>query len=312
MKANDILCCVGSAAALLLASALIPFVGPLLSLLTPIPFLFYATKLGLKEGVKLAALTTVILGALAALTGQVQVMIFCVELALLGLLLSELFRRGLGLGQTIFWATAFLLLLGLTMLYAMSSSKDMGPIEMVLHYLQSHLDASIHAYEQMGISEQQIQELKAYSKAFMGTISNIYPALSVIGTGFAVWFNVMVARPLFRFRHLPYPDFGPADRWRAPENLVWVLIASGFALFLTDGIIKLWAINALIILMAVYFFHGLSIMLFFMNRYRLPSWIRIGIYFFIIIQKVFVLACALAGLFDQWIDLRKIHRRIQR
>jgi hypothetical protein len=38
---------------------------------------------------------------------------------------------------------------------------------------------------------------------------------------------------------------------------------------------------------------------------------RIGIYFLIIIQQLFLAVLALAGLFDQWIDFRKIHRRVE-
>ncbi|MBW1869925.1 MAG: hypothetical protein JRI73_11740, partial [Deltaproteobacteria bacterium] len=56
MKTTDLLGCVGGAASLLLASTLIPFVGPFFSLLTPLPFLYYSTRLGLFEGIKLAAI----------------------------------------------------------------------------------------------------------------------------------------------------------------------------------------------------------------------------------------------------------------
>jgi uncharacterized protein YybS (DUF2232 family) len=131
----------------------------------------------------------------------------------------------------------------------------------------------------------------------------------IIGTGFAVWLNVVIAKPLFHMGQLEYPDFDPMDCWQAPEGLVWVVIVSGFALFFLSGGIRLLAINALIILMFVYLFHGLSIVLFFLNKYRVPSWIRIGVYFLIIIQQLFLVLLALAGLFDQWIDFRKIRRR---
>jgi uncharacterized protein YybS (DUF2232 family) len=71
------------------------------------------------------------------------------------------------------------------------------------------------------------------------------------------------------------------------------------------------AINALIIIMVIYLFHGLSIVLFFLNKYRVPFWLRIGVYFLIIVQQLFFVALSLAGLFDQWVDFRKIHRRME-
>jgi uncharacterized protein YybS (DUF2232 family) len=63
-------------------------------------------------------------------------------------------------------------------------------------------------------------------------------------------------------------------------------------------------------MMAIYLFHGLSIILFFLNKYNVPSWIRAGVYILIMVQQLFLGVLALAGLFDQWVDFRKIHRRL--
>jgi uncharacterized protein YybS (DUF2232 family) len=143
----------------------------------------------------------------------------------------------------------------------------------------------------------------------MATISQIYPSLMIIGTGFALWLNVVIARPLFRMGNLAYPEFISMDRWQAPDHLVWGLIISGFALFLSSESIQFLAVNALIVILAIYLFHGLSIIVFFLNKYHVPSWIRLGIYVLIVVQQLFLAVLTFAGLFDQWIDFRKIHRR---
>lgn len=309
MKTTDVLWCVGWAAFSLLASAWIPFVGPFLSLLTPLPFLYFSTKLGPYQGVKLAVLATLIIGLIATLIGQPQIILFCVEFGLLGLVLSELFRRNFTIGQTVLFATVFMLLLGLAVLSFLAISKNVGPFEMILNYLGDHSRAVIKAYEETGIPPENAIELEAYRKLFIDTISKIYPCLMIIGAGFTVWFNVVMARPLFKVGNLEYPGFFSADRWKAPDNLIWGVIVSGFALFFPSGNIRLLAINALIVMMAIYFFHGLSIVLCFLNRYRVPSWIRIGVYFLITIQQLFLVVLILAGIFDQWIDFRKTHRR---
>ncbi|TET85189.1 MAG: DUF2232 domain-containing protein [Desulfobacteraceae bacterium] len=311
MKKTDILGCVGWGALILLSSAWIPFFGPFLSLLAPLPFLYYSSKLGTYQGVKLAALATITIGLFARLIGSPQIIIFCIEFSLLGLALSELFKRKLSLGHTIFFGTAFMLLLGIGFLFFLALSKGMGPFEMTLSYLEAQLKATIKVYEEMGMSQGNAGELGAYGKAFMAIILKIYPSLMIIGTGFAVWLNVVVAKPLFRMGNLGYPAFAPTDHWQAPESLVWGVIVAGFALFLTSEGIELLAINALIIIMVIYLFHGLSIVLFFLNKYRVPSWLRIGVYFLIIVQQLFFVALSLAGLFDQWVDFRKIHRRME-
>jgi len=306
---TDVLGCFSGAVSLLLASILIPFVGPLFSLLTPLPFLYYSTRLGFFEGIKLAAVVVSVIGLIAYVAGYSQITLLAVELSIIGIGLAELFRRNLSLGQTIFFATLFMLLLGLGMLFIMGLSRNMGPIEMVLSYLGSHLNTAIQTYEDANVSDQNALELKTYARAFMATISQIYPSLMIIGTGFALWLNIVIAKPLFKMRNLTYPDFISMDHWQAPDSLVWGLIVAGFALFLSSGSIEFLAINTLIVILAIYLFNGLAIIVFFLNKYNVPSWIRLGIYFLIIVQQLLLAVLTVAGLFDQWVDFRKIHRR---
>ncbi len=310
MKITDMLGCMGWAGFLLLASSYIPLFGILLGMLTPLPFFYYSTKLGSRQGIKLTALVILTIGLAAKLAGQSQIILLCIELGILGLVLSELFRRGFSPGQIIFLATVFMLFLGIGSLYFIGISRDLGPFEMMLNFLQDNLDATIRTYKEMETSRENAFELEAYGKVFMDTISAIYPSLMVLGTGFIVWLNVIIARQLSKIGKFAYPNFEPLDHWQAPEGMIWGVIVSGFALFLLSGAVKLVVINALIVMVALYFFQGLSIILFFFNKYNIPSWVKIGVYLLILIQQIFLALLILVGVFDQWIDFRKIHGKM--
>jgi uncharacterized protein YybS (DUF2232 family) len=147
----------------------------------------------------------------------------------------------------------------------------------------------------------------------LSTITNVvlrvYLGLLIVGTGFVVWCNVIISRPIFRLAKLQYPDFGPLDQWHAPERMVWALIGAGFALFLSVGFVQFLAVNVLIVVMTVYLYNGLSILVFFLKKYRIPTWFRAGIYFLIVFQQILLVALALAGLFDQWVDFRRTRTR---
>ena len=304
--------CVAWAAFFFFVSAAVPFVGPFFGLLIPLPFLYYSTKLGFYEGVKLTCAAFLIIVLIVKLAGQPSVVLFGLEFSLLGLVLAVIFKRNFGIGQTIFIATVIMLFIGFLSIFFLALSKNMGPFEMVRDFFNAQLREAVEAYKGAGIPEEQGVELEMVGKAFMKIISKVYPSFMIIGTGFAVWLNVVVARPLFRMGNLEYPDFHDMDRWQAPDTLIWVVIVSGFALFLSSGGIKLLAINALIVLMVIYFFHGLSIVLFFLDKYKVPSWARFGIYFFIIVQQLFFAVLVLGGLFDQWIDFRKMRRKVSK
>ena len=298
-----------TASVLLIASGWIPFAGPFLSLLTPLPFLYFTAKFGFREGVKALLICLLAVGFIGNLSGFPQVVFLCLEFGLLGLMISEIYGRKLSIGRTILWATGLMLLLGFMILIGVGLTKNMGPIELVLSYLQTNLKETVSVYEQMGGGEKEAAQLRQFAKALMEVFKRIYPSLVIVGTGFVVWLNVVLSRHVFRLGNLPYPRFEPTDCWWAPEYMVWGVIAAGFSLFLPVGGIRWTAINALIVLLTVYVFHGLSIVLFFLNKYRVPSWIRLGVYFLILFQQVFLFFLALAGLFDQWIDFRKIRHR---
>ena len=307
MKVQDVLGCAASAIVLLLASALIPLVGPVFSLLTPLPFLYYATKLGLYQGGKVIFITVLAVSVIAKLAGYPQIIFLCLEFSLLGLIISEIFRREFTIGVTIFWGTVFMLIIGAIILGLIGLDRGMGPLALILDYFRSNVKETVQSYQTMGWDQEKIHQVQEYLKILIKVVTKIYPALMVVGTGFVVWINIVISRPLFRLLNLNYPHFGPMDRWRAPELMVWGVIAAGFSLFLSIPVVKLIAINSLIVMLTIYVFHGLSILLFFLNKYRVPSWVRIGIYFLIFFQQIFLIVLAMAGLFDQWIDFRKIH-----
>lgn len=298
----------GSATLILTASLWIPIVGPFVSLLTPLPFLYYSSKLDPTQGLKLVALTILTIGLLGYWTGHMEGIFFAVQFSLVGLLLSILFRKGLDVGQTVMVTTGFLLALGFAFLGYAAIRKEMGLWELMGAYLEENMGAGFRAYEEMGASPEDMAAFRQYANALTNVLLRIFPSLMIVGSGFAVWLNVVLARPLFRATGLDFPDF-QLGRWRAPENLVWLLLASGFALFFTSGSIQSIALNTFIVVMAVYVFHGLSIVVFFLEKYHVPSWFRIGMYLLLALQQLFLVVLALAGLVDLWVDFRKTRRQ---
>ena len=306
MRVTDALGCFGAASVFLFGSVLVPFLGPFLGLLAPLPFLYYTSKLGLHEGLKVSCISLASLGFLAYLTGYWQILFLAIEFCFLGLVVSELYRRRLTIGYTVLWGTAAVLLLGFVALALLGWSRDLGPFEMVQAYVLENLREAAEIYKRMGGQDTEGVDVQQYVKVLGELILRVYPGLLIIGTGFVVWLNVMVSRALFRATGVEVPPYGPMERWKAPERLVWGVIAAGFSLFLPAGGVQSAALNALMVLLAVYVFQGLSVLLFFLVKYRIPHWVRVGIYSLILFQQILLIGLALVGLFDQWIDFRKL------
>jgi uncharacterized protein YybS (DUF2232 family) len=307
IKPTDIIWCAGSVALLLLAATWwVPVLGLFFALLTPLPFLYYATKLGLRDGMKIVIVTLLFVGLVAKLSGYPQMMISCFESSLLGLILSELYRRKFTLGLVIVLGTCSVLIVSVFFLSLVTLYEKKGPTEINPEFYESHEEKTIQTYKDLGIDEEKAIQLK---KVMEDILPKIYPAMFILGTALNVCLIVLLSRPLLRFKDLPYPDFGPMDRWQAPEHMVWGVIATGFALSITTGIIRMSAVTALILMAAIYVFHGLSIAQFFLNKYHTPRLGRFGVYLLALILPYFLVTLAFAGLFDQWADFRKMNQK---
>jgi uncharacterized protein YybS (DUF2232 family) len=306
MRVTDILGCVGGALVLLYIAVWLPLLGPLLMLLSPLLFLSYAMKLGRQRGLILAGLSVMAVAAVSGVTGHRQTIVFCIEFSVLGIVLSELFKRKLTLSVTITVALAAMAFFGLLMLFGLGAAQGLGPSEMISALIKEQLQATVQLYQGMDVPVESNGEGDGFAEVFIATITRIYPSLMVIGMGLVVWFNVMLAKPLFKKVGLDYPDFQPADHWQAPEKLIWALIGAGFGSLLASGILQIVAVNLLLIVATVYFFQGLSISIFYLNKYRIPMLLRAAFYVLIVLQQFFMLLLALLGVFDQWLDFRRL------
>jgi uncharacterized protein YybS (DUF2232 family) len=310
MRLTDIFGCVGGALVLLYASLWIPILGPLLALLSPLLFLSYATRLGLQRGLILAGLSVMAVSVISGLTGHRQAVVFCVEFSFMGIVLAELFRRKLTLGLTITAALGAMTVFGAIMLFGLGAAQGLEPSEMISTLIKEQLQPTVQLYRDLGTPVENGGGTGAdgYAEIFVKTLIRIYPSLMVIGMGLVIWFNVMLAGPVFKRLDLAYPQFQPGDRWQAPERLIWGLIIAGFGSLLATGTLQIVAINLLIVLAVVYFFQGLSIAVFYLNKYNINIILKIILYFLVIIQQFFMLLLAILGVFDQWLDFRRIRK----
>jgi uncharacterized protein YybS (DUF2232 family) len=291
---------IGFAGSVILTLSITVWIAPFFSVIMPLPFLFYFSKLGVKEGLTTGIITLLLVGLLGAVTGQPDLILHSLMSGFIGLIISELFKKRFSIGGTVFWGTAFTLSIGLIYFFLISMTNGEGIFATILEYYKPTLNQFSDLYKNMGLDKEKITQI-------MQVISGICPSLIIVEIGFEVWIVVVLSKSLFRSGGLNYPDFKDLSRWSASEFMVWGIIGAGFALFLPTTGIKFVAANILVVLSAIYIFQGLAILIFFFNKYGVPGWARVWIYF-LTLQLFFLLA--FVGFFDQWADFRKIHIKI--
>ena len=129
---------------------------------------------------------------------------------------------------------------------------------------------------------------------------------------FVIWLNIVVARRLFAAWGGFFPFLGALKNWRLSFAGVWTVIAFAF-LWLFDAYVLKWewlkiaSINAFIVFALVYFFQGLAIVAFYLQRWSLSPMIRLVFYAMLVLffQPLSFLLVAF-GFFDSWFDFRKL------
>ena len=190
------------------------------------------------------------------------------------------------------------------LVFAIAAGK--GPIALVSGYVAENLRVTLDLYRQMGVSAETLDRIEGAFDHILFVLVRILPALAASGALIISWACVLISRPLLRSRGLAVPDFGALNRWRAPEPLVWVAIASGAMLLMPISSLKILGINGVIVLMTVYFFQGIAIVSFFFEKKRLPVALRFILYSLIALQQFLLLVVIGFGFFDMWLNFRKL------
>jgi len=140
----------------------------------------------------------------------------------------------------------------------------------------------------------------------------LLPAMILNLMIFLLWLNIVAARRLFGGAERVFPSLGLLRVWRLPFLGVWLVIAFAFLCLFDVYVLKtewlmLLTLNAFMVFTLVYFFQGLAIVTFYLNRWKLSPMIRLALYSVLILffQPLSFLLVAF-GFFDSWFDFRKL------
>jgi len=285
---------------------LIPLLGLFFALFLPLPFLYNFLKLDLYQGILNASLIILIFGLMGFLIGAPQSVVMLFQFGGLAFILAFLYRNSSPISRIIFSGTVSLFVINLIVLYLWGAHKGMTPGEVVSSYIKGHFETIADIYKNKGVSQDNIINLKAYGQSISKIGAMIYPSVFFIGCGFTVWINMMVGDYLFKNR-INFPRrYEEIYRWKSPEFLIWPFIASGFSLFIFSGSVKWIALNVFIVLCGIYAFQGFHILSFYLDRYRVHGGIKGIIYLMVFFQQIFWIVLFIAGIFDQWVNFRKL------
>ena len=289
----------------LLIVALIPFVGPVVIVMTPLPIIFFFFRLGRARGLAALAVAFIIVSGLLNLLGHNANIAVLAMIGVTGVLLAEVLYRRYSIEKTFVIASLSLFSCGIGFLLYSAFLSGAPPWQTLELYIGGIIAENIRLYEQLDISADQIALIRENASQIAGFFTVIFPALALSGAVLTVWLNVLAARSLLGQYAKEFPDLGDFTLWKSPERLVWLLIAAGGMMLVPVGVFDGVGLNILIVCCLIYLLQGLAIVGFFFRRKRVPLLLRWLFYLLIAVQQYMVVLVIALGLFDIWVDFRK-------
>jgi uncharacterized protein YybS (DUF2232 family) len=297
----------------LLSVVLLPLLGAMVIVLTPLPVLFYFAKFGRFGGGVLfgVSLTLALLIVRFVNPDIILPLLFFIFSGATGMMLAEVLRRSLSIEKTLIFPLAALLTCSGCLLLIDAYQTGQPPWQLIENFTSSSIRENIKLYEQLDISSEQIALIKDHAGQIASLLTCIFPAIFLVSTSLIIWLNILAARFLFQKHGLYYPDFGDLTLWKAPEKMVWLLIGTGGMLLIPWAAVNYAGMNLLIICLFVYLCAGLSIIGYFFKMKRVSVFFKILFYVLILIQQYLLLFVMVLGLFDLWADFRKLIKPAQ-
>ncbi len=285
-------------------SIAVPVFGFFCFILLPLPMMIYRLRLGRKDGGIVAAaglaVVTFYSGGVGATT------YFLAGMIGLGFFLGEFTEKNRPVEQIVGFAAGALWGAGFFALLLHSNFSGSNIVAMVTDYVEMYLSASLMLYRDMGMSDEVIAELAVAMDEIRDTLILVLPGMVGAALLVIAWINTLMARVIFKVKNIFIISTAPLNIWKTPDSLVWALIGCAVLMMIPGGAPKIIGINGLIILMTIYFFQGIAIVSFYLNKKQIPFFLRVLFYAIIVIQQILLMMVVGLGFFDAWFNFRRI------
>jgi uncharacterized protein YybS (DUF2232 family) len=279
---------------------LVPIIGAFASIWAPAPLLVLYRRQGSRGG-RLAVIfglagAVVIVGSLVNMIGAM----FYVFFAAAALVLGEAHawgqsdESGIAIAAGVSWA-AFLLVAWGTGFMEIGAGQWQA-------FWAGQTQMVVQAYQESGLPPESLEDIRQTLTLAGRLIGRLALGILACGALIVAWANQLLVR-----RITSAPEPGQAlNTWKAPDYLVWVLIGAGALMIVFKGF-WFWAgANLVMVLSLVYFFQGMAVLAYWLQKKNTPRLLRAGIYLLVAVEIFLAAFVALMGLFDLWFNFRRL------
>ena len=271
---------------------------------TPVPLILVYLQRGKITG--LITITGVGL-ALLVLVGPQLAIAFIAAYGIMAAAMGEATRLSFSFEKIIWISTLVPAVLALLILYAGLAGEEGSSMEVLEGAFKDTVGSYIQVLEKWGETPENLKFIRKYLEDRIPIAARAVPAIILISSLIGAVINFLAVRYLWlRFYTRQYFEGMDVSRWMLPDVMVWVLIASVGSMFFGPEISQVAGTNLVIILLFLYFLQGLSVVTHILKSKKFPRWAWIIVFVLIPLNPMFFGLVVGMGLFDIWVDFRKI------
>jgi uncharacterized protein YybS (DUF2232 family) len=281
-----------------------PPLGLIVGMFTPVPLILVYLQRGKITG--LVTITGVAL-ALLILVGPELAIAFVTAYGIMAAAMAESTRLSLSFEKIIGVSTLVPAVLTLLILFAGRAGGEGSSMKALEATIKDAADSYIQILEKSGETPENLKAIRKSVEDTAPMAARVFPSFILISTLVGVVINFLAVRYLWlRFYSREYFEGMDVSRWMLPDVMVWVLIAAIGSIFLGPEISHTAGMNLAIIFLFLYFLQGLSVVTHILKTKAFPKWVWVIVFILIPFNPLFLGLVMGMGLFDIWVDFRKI------
>ena len=303
MNYRAILIAIVQTLGLFVAGFVIPLLGQMLALFTPVPLILVTIRNGERAG-----LTTLVASSLimSVLGGWQAAAILFLSFGLMAIGIAIGMRRNLNPEQTsLLGGLLPIAVLGaIVVFYLVRVGKN--PITEVEVYLREIIASSAKTYTTMGLTEMAAM-VSSIPDSFIYYLSRLLPSITIATsvTQAACCFGIARAILVRKPGAEPLPAQPSLVAWHAPDSWVWGLIAALALIVVPQETARFIGWNIAILYAVLYLAQGIAIVEHYLRKTGIRTFGR-GLLLALILAMPSVVFVIALGIVDIWADFRKV------
>jgi uncharacterized protein YybS (DUF2232 family) len=286
-----------------------PLIGIFAWIVLPLPVLFYRLKIGRNGGAVIMGISLMIM---IILTRNIAFNAFYFgSLLITGMILGECIEQHLSIERIMIYTAIGLGAVFTVFLFLYAAAQSQGIEQIITNYVSRYQSVShqlflesAQLYPDVQLDKQLFERAsRLFMIIFPGIILCTYLSMALI--------NILMIRHLLNKNNIQIKSLAHLNRWKAPDKTVFALIVSAGLMVLPSNALKIVCLNCLIIMLLVYFYQGIAIVSYFFEKKKIPFVIKSFVYILVVVQPLFMLLIISFGLFDTWINFRRLDTHIE-